>query len=90
MHFRQIAPALLQGTERTDTALNIFLEYVPGGSIAGLLAKFGEQAQHIWVPCSQPQAGLMLEVKNISTPTMSQPLLLQTPPCCALAATLLA
>ncbi|EFN53500.1 hypothetical protein CHLNCDRAFT_25736, partial [Chlorella variabilis] len=29
------------GTEKTDGALNIFLEYVPGGSIASLLAKFG-------------------------------------------------
>jgi serine/threonine protein kinase len=29
------------GTERTQDALNIFLEYVPGGSIASLLAKFG-------------------------------------------------
>ena len=29
------------GTQRTQDALNIFLEYVPGGSIASLLAKFG-------------------------------------------------
>lgn len=29
------------GTDRTPQALNIFLEYVPGGSIASLLAKFG-------------------------------------------------
>lgn len=29
------------GTERTSKALNIFLEYIPGGSIASLLAKFG-------------------------------------------------
>lgn len=29
------------GTERTPDALNILLEYVPGGSIASLLAKFG-------------------------------------------------
>jgi hypothetical protein len=29
------------GTERTDDAINIFLEFVPGGSIASLLAKFG-------------------------------------------------
>lgn len=28
------------GTERTSEALNIFLEYVPGGSIASLLSKF--------------------------------------------------
>jgi hypothetical protein len=35
---------LVQGTERSDAALHIFLEYVPGGSIASLLAKFGEQA----------------------------------------------
>jgi hypothetical protein len=30
-----------QGTERSSGSLNIFLEYVPGGSIASLLAKFG-------------------------------------------------
>lgn len=30
-----------QGTEKTEDSLNIFLEYVPGGSIASLLAKFG-------------------------------------------------
>lgn len=29
------------GTERTEDAINIFLEYVPGGSIASVLAKFG-------------------------------------------------
>lgn len=29
------------GTERVDDAFNIVLEYVPGGSIASLLAKFG-------------------------------------------------
>jgi serine/threonine protein kinase len=29
------------GTERTRDALNIFLEYVPGGSIASLVTKFG-------------------------------------------------
>jgi serine/threonine protein kinase len=29
------------GTERTEDAMYIFLEYVHGGSIAGLLAKFG-------------------------------------------------
>ena len=29
------------GTERTEECLNIFLEYVPGGSIASLLDKFG-------------------------------------------------
>lgn len=32
----------MQGTEKTEETLNIFLEYVPGGSIASLLAKFGE------------------------------------------------
>ncbi len=35
--------AWLQGTERTKEHFNIFLEYVPGGSIASLLAKFGAQ-----------------------------------------------
>ena len=37
------APPLLQGTEKSEegSCLNIFLEYVPGGSIASLLAKFG-------------------------------------------------
>ena len=29
------------GTERTEDAIHIFLEFVPGGSIASLLAKFG-------------------------------------------------
>jgi len=29
------------GTAREDNALNIFLEFVPGGSIASLLSKFG-------------------------------------------------
>lgn len=29
------------GTEKTEDNLNIFLEYVPGGSIASLLGKFG-------------------------------------------------
>ncbi len=29
------------GTERTEDTLNIFLEYVPGGSIASLIEKFG-------------------------------------------------
>ena len=33
--------ANMQGTEKTEETLNIFLEYVPGGSIASLLAKFG-------------------------------------------------
>lgn len=31
----------MQGTEKGSDALTIFLEYVPGGSIASLLAKFG-------------------------------------------------
>lgn len=31
----------MQGTDRSHDCLNIFLEYVPGGSIASLLAKFG-------------------------------------------------
>ena len=29
------------GTDKTGKILNIFLEYVPGGSIASLLANFG-------------------------------------------------
>ena len=33
---------LVQGTDRDDEHLNIFLEFVPGGSIASLLTKFGE------------------------------------------------
>lgn len=32
---------MLQGTDRDDEHLNIFLEFVPGGSIASLLTKFG-------------------------------------------------
>ncbi|XRB04505.1 protein kinase domain-containing protein [Pycnococcus provasolii] len=35
------------GTERTAEALHIFLEYVPGGSIASLLAKFGPFADPV-------------------------------------------
>ena len=31
----------MQGTDRDDEHLNIFLEFVPGGSIASLLTKFG-------------------------------------------------
>lgn len=31
----------LQGTEKSEECLHIFLEYVPGGSIASLLARFG-------------------------------------------------
>lgn len=30
-----------QGTDRDEQHLNIFLEFVPGGSIASLLTKFG-------------------------------------------------
>lgn len=30
-----------QGTDRTEECLNIFLEFVPGGSISSLLSKFG-------------------------------------------------
>ena len=33
--------SVLQGTDRDEQHLNIFLEFVPGGSIANLLAKFG-------------------------------------------------
>ncbi len=35
------------GTERTPAAIHIFLEYVPGGSIASLLAKFGSFAESV-------------------------------------------
>ena len=31
----------MQGTERTKEHLDIFLEFVPGGSISSLLDKFG-------------------------------------------------
>ena len=37
---------MMQGTDRDDEHLNIFLEFVPGGSIASLLNKFG-------APCIQ-------------------------------------
>lgn len=40
-HCPPLSRSLPQGTEKTEDALNIFLEYVPGGSIASLLAKFG-------------------------------------------------
>ncbi|KAI3424220.1 hypothetical protein D9Q98_009576 [Chlorella vulgaris] len=35
------------GTEKTEDSLNIFLEYVPGGSIASLLAKFGSFQERV-------------------------------------------
>lgn len=35
---------VVQGTERTDECLNIFLEFVPGGSIASLINRFGAQS----------------------------------------------
>ena len=35
-----------QGTDRDDEHLNIFLEFVPGGSIASLLNKFGMPRKH--------------------------------------------
>jgi serine/threonine protein kinase len=38
------------GTERTEDAFNIFLEYVPGGSIASLIDKFGPLQVHIYMP----------------------------------------
>ena len=38
---RSLHASPCQGTERTPEALNIFLEYVPGGSIAALVGKFG-------------------------------------------------
>jgi serine/threonine protein kinase len=37
-------PACMQGTDRDQQHLNIFLEFVPGGSIASLLAKFGARS----------------------------------------------
>ena len=40
--------AAAQGTDRDDEHLNIFLEFVPGGSIASLLTKFGELAA-LWM-----------------------------------------
>lgn len=38
----QICDMDVQGTHRSEDCLNIFLEYVPGGSIASLLTKFGK------------------------------------------------
>jgi len=36
------------GTERTDEGmLNIFMEFVPGGSIANLLQKFGSFSEKV-------------------------------------------
>eukprot|EP01137_Pigoraptor_chileana_P011611 Opistho-2@62749 len=35
------------GTARDDQCLNIFLEYVPGGSIASLVAKFGSFTEQV-------------------------------------------
>jgi hypothetical protein len=34
-------PGGVQGTDRTAECLNIFLEFVPGGSLADLIKKFG-------------------------------------------------
>ena len=39
-------PPAVQGTDRDDEHLNIFLEFVPGGSIASLLTKFGMPRKH--------------------------------------------
>jgi len=50
--FPKIRAWYVQGTEQTSEHLNIFLEYVPGGSIASLLGKFGEP--HQTVPETQP------------------------------------
>jgi len=47
---------LFTGTQRRDGHLHIFLEYVPGGSIASLLAEFGkfdENLVRVYVACSQ-------------------------------------
>jgi hypothetical protein len=40
--------SLMQGTDRDQEHLNIFLEFVPGGSIASLLTKFGAQSACHW------------------------------------------
>ena len=45
-----------QGTDRDDEHLNIFLEFVPGGSIASLLTKFGEL---LCVMLAHPLSGLI-------------------------------
>lgn len=42
MWWHHSTPCHPQGTCVQDNTLNIFLEYVPGGSIASLLAKFGK------------------------------------------------
>ncbi|DBA78684.1 hypothetical protein WJX77_001730 [Trebouxia sp. C0004] len=53
------------GTEKTDETLNIFLEYVPGGSIASLLAKFGAfKETMVKVYCRQILLGLEYLHKN--------------------------
>lgn len=46
------ASGRMQGTEKTDDSLNIFLEYVPGGSIASLLAKFGSFKESVIKACA--------------------------------------
>ena len=45
---------MLQGSERKEEYINIFLEFVPGGSIAGVLTKFGAPRWNI-KPKSYPQ-----------------------------------
>ena len=47
--------AAAQGTDRDDEHLNIFLEFVPGGSIASLLTKFGELAA-LCNACTSPDS----------------------------------
>lgn len=46
VRFDNIHTRVCQGTCVQDNTLNIFLEYVPGGSIASLLAKFGTVVRH--------------------------------------------
>ena len=57
------------GTQRDDEFLNIFLEYVPGGSIASLLSKFGPFNERI-IPISVPKGNKRtLEERKGVTPT---------------------
>ena len=51
MRVRKKSGFVWQGTDRSHDCLNIFLEYVPGGSIASLLAKFGNIMHPVLLTC---------------------------------------
>ena len=52
-------PVMLQGSERRDDYIDIFMEFVPGGSIAKMVADFG---------------GALLAVSTVTRPLQSHPI----------------